>query len=129
MMKISRWSCNDFKDKSNSREDWYDIVDDWALIEASFFKQYGIRLRTVNDMPYDEFCSYLSGIMPDTPLGNMVQIRSEEDKNILKSFTKDQKMIRSQWRNKKAKNMNLKSADEAIEGFKQMFKKLAEGGA
>lgn len=128
MMKILRWSCNDFKEKSNSREDWYDIVDDWALIEASFFKQYGIRLRTVNDMPYDEFCSYLSGIMPDTPLGNMVQIRSEEDKNTLKSFTKDQKRIRSEWRNRKAKNMNPKSADEAIEGFKQMFKKLAEGG-
>lgn len=89
---------NDFKIKNN--QDYYDIIDDWPLIEASFFKQYGIRLRQINDMPWDEFCSYLSGIMPDTPLGNVVQIRSEEDKEILKNFTPEQKRIRSEWRNR-----------------------------
>lgn len=113
---------------SNNTEDYYDIVDDWRLIEASFFKQYGIRLRQVNDMPWDEFCSYLSGIMPDTPLGNVVQIRSEEDKEILKNFTPEQKKIRSDWRNRMAKNMDKKQAEDAIEMFKNMFKELAKGG-
>lgn len=118
---------NDFKIKNN--QDYYDIIDDWPLIEASFFKQYGIRLRQINDMPWDEFCSYLSGIMPDTPLGNVVQIRSEEDKEILKKFTPEQKRIRSEWRNRMAKNMDKKQAEDAIEMFKNMFRELAGGDA
>lgn len=118
---------NDFKIKNN--QDYYDIIDDWPLIEASFFKQYGIRLRQINDMPWDEFCSYLSGIMPDTPLGNVVQIRSEEDKEILKNFTPEQKRIRSEWRNRMAKNMDKKQAEDAIEMFKNMFRELAGGDA
>lgn len=116
---------NDFKIKNN--QDYYDVIDDWPLIEASFFKQYGIRLRQINDMPWDEFCSYLSGIMPDTPLGNIVQIRSEEDKDILKNFTPEQKKIRSEWRNRMAKNMDKKQAEYAIEMFKNMFRELAGG--
>lgn len=118
---------NDFKTRSND-EDWYDIEDDWPLIESSFFKQYGIRLRSVHDMPWDEFCSYLSGIMPDTPLGNIVQIRSETDKDRLKSFTTEQRRIRSEWMNRRAKKVSEEDAKNAIEGFKNMFKQLAKGG-
>lgn len=127
-MKKSRLWRNDFK-TSSSNDDFYDVNDDWALIEASFFKQYGIRLRQIDDMPWDEFCSYLAGIMPDTPLGNIVQIRSEEDKNIIKNFTFEQKRIRSEWRNRMAKNMDKKQADDAIKMFQNMFKELAGGGA
>lgn len=79
-------------------------------------------------MPWDEFCSYLAGIMPDTPLGNIIQIRSEEDKNVLKNFTPDQKRIRSEWRSRTAQNMDKKEAENAIEMFKNMFKELAAGG-
>lgn len=110
------------------REDWYDVIDDWPLVESSFLKQYGIRLRAVDDMPYDEFSSYLSGIMPDTPLGNIVQIRSEENKDILKQFSKEQRQIRTEWRNRQAKQMDQKTVEAAIEQFKNMFKSLAEGG-
>ena len=126
MISLSKKHKNDFVNSNN--DDYYDIVDDWRLIEASFFKQYGIRLRQINDMPWDEFCSYLSGIMPDTPLGNVVQIRSEDDKEILKNFTPEQKRIRSEWRNRMAKNMDKKQAEDAIEMFKNMFKELANGG-
>lgn len=126
MIFLSKKHKNDFVNSNN--DDYYDIVDDWRLIESSFFKQYGIRLRQVDDMPWDEFCSYLSGIMPDTPLGNIVQIRSEEDKEILKNFTPEQKRIRSEWRNRMAKNMDKKQVEDAIEMFKNMFKELANGG-
>lgn len=126
MMKWMSWR-NGFKTKEVS-DDWYDIEDDWPLIEASFFKQYGVRLRTIDDMPWNEFCSYLSGVMPDTPLGNVVQIRSETDKDVLKNFTKDQKKIRSDWINRKAKVIDKQSYDEVIEGFKKMFANLASGG-
>lgn len=78
-------------------ESYYDLIDDWDLIESSFLKQYGIRLRTEDDMSWQEFCSLLSGIMPDTPLGQIVSIRAEKDPKVIKEFNKDQKRIRSEW--------------------------------
>lgn len=78
-------------------ETYYDIWDDWELIEASFLSQYGIRLRTEDDMSWSEFCSLLSGIMPETPLGRIVGIRAEKDPKIIKEFTKEQKKIRNDW--------------------------------
>ena len=56
--------------------------------------QYGIRLRN-DDMTWSEFCTLLKGIMPETPLGQIVSIRSEEDKNMLKNFTKEQHKIKN----------------------------------
>ena len=74
-------------------------MDDFDLIEASFAMQYGIRLRN-DDMSWSEFCTLLTGIMPETPLGQIVSIRSEEDKEMLKNFTKEQHKIRNDWRNR-----------------------------
>ena len=50
------------KDK---QESWYDLLEDYDLIEASFAKQYGIRLRNEQDMTWSEFATLLSGLMPD----------------------------------------------------------------
>lgn len=80
-----------------SGETWYDLEYDWELIESSFLKQYGIRLRTEDDMSYGEFCSLLSGIMHDTPLGQVVSIRAEKDRKVISRFTEDQKRIRREW--------------------------------
>ncbi|MDO5402983.1 MAG: Gp15 family bacteriophage protein [Eubacteriales bacterium] len=88
-------------------ETYYDLYEDWDIIEASFLKQYNIRLRQDDDMSYQEFCSLLSGIMPDTPLGQIVSIRAEKDAKVIKNFTKEQKRIRTEWiirRNRKLKN-------------------------
>ncbi|MBD9303585.1 MAG: hypothetical protein EGS63_02150 [Lachnospira sp.] len=85
-------------------ETYYDIYDDWELIESSFLSQYGIRLRTEDDMSWAEFCSLLSGIMPETPLGRVVSIRAEKDTKVIKNFTREQRKIRNDWiirRNKK----------------------------
>lgn len=84
---------------ANSGADkYYDLFDDWELIEASFLKQYGIRLRQDDeDMSWAEFCSLLSGLMHDTPLGVIVGIRSEHDPKIIAKFTKEQKRIRQEW--------------------------------
>ncbi len=76
---------------------YYDIWDDWELIEASFLSQYGIRLRTDDNMSWSEFCSLMSGIMPETPLGRVVGIRAEKDPKVIKNFTKEQKRIRNDW--------------------------------
>lgn len=108
----------------NSGESFYDLFDDWELIESSFLKQYGIRLRSEDDMSWNEFCSLLSGIMPDTPLGQIVSIRAEKDPKRIKEFTKEQKRIRNDWlkrRNKaasKGKNADLLAMQESL---KYMF--------
>ena len=127
-MRSWRSQKNDFEEPNSYEDYYYDIEEDWTLIESSFFKQYGIRLRVVDDMPYSEFCSYLSGLMPDTPLGRIVQIRAEDDKEILKNFTDEQKRIRSEWRNKVTQNMPEQDAEQAVKAFEEMFRKLAKGG-
>lgn len=81
------------------------MYDDYDLIEASFADQYGIRLRREDDMPWSEFCTLLSGLLPDTPLGKIVSIRAEKDSKILNTFTKEQKKIRSDWQRKKMQKL------------------------
>ena len=111
-------------------ESFYDLFDDWDLIESSFLKQYGIRLRAENDMSYQEFCSLLSGIMPDTPLGQIVSIRAEKNKEVIKHFTPEQRRIHMEWRNRKYKggkkknsgnNMLLRLQGELKKAFSNQF--------
>ena len=101
----------------------YDLFEDWELIEASFLTQYGIRLRLVDDMSWNEFCTLLSGIMTKTPLGQIVSIRAEEDKDILNNFTEEQHKIRNEWRNRN--NTTIEMTDEEkeqkIKEFEQMM--------
>ena len=64
---MRKWK-NDFK-TNNETELWYDMEEDWSLIEASLAKQYGIRIRKeVDTMSYAELCNLISGLMSDTPL-------------------------------------------------------------
>lgn len=103
-MKSLRKARNDFNNKT---EYWYDLFDDWELIEASFAAQYNIRLINEENMSWPEFCALLSGIMPDTPLGQIVSIRSEKDPKIIKGFNKEQKKIRSDWQKRKSKQRKM----------------------
>ncbi len=95
----------DFAQSETSSNDWYDLYEDWDLIDASFAKQYGIRLRNEPEMSWSEFSTLLAGIMPETPLGQIVSIRSEDDKETLKHFTPDQHRIRNEWRSRQARGM------------------------
>ena len=42
--------------------------------------------------------------MPDTPLGQIVAIRSEDDPDIISNFTDAQKKIRNDWLNREMSN-------------------------
>lgn len=81
------------------------MYDDYELIEASFAKQYGIRLRQEEDMSWQEFCTLLLGLLPDTPLGRIVSIRAEKDPKVIKNFTKEQKKIRNDWQRNKMRKL------------------------
>ncbi len=93
----------DFAKRKIASDEWYDLYEDWDLIDASFAKQYGIRLRNEPDMSWGEFSTLLVGIMPETPLGQIVGIRSENDKEMLKNFSADQHRIRSEWRSRRSR--------------------------
>lgn len=77
-------------------------------------------------MSWSEFTTLLSGIMPKTPLGQVISIRSENDKDILKHFTKDQHRIRNEWRSRninKIGRMDKKEAERQIKMFQEACKK------
>jgi len=103
----------DFKKRSNSKEGFYDLREDWALIEASLAKQYGIRIRSQADMPWDEFCVLVSGLMADTPLGQVVSVRAEKDSKTIKQFNSDQKKIYLEW--KKRRMVSLQESEFNLE--------------
>jgi hypothetical protein len=85
--------------------------------------QYSIRLRAEPDMTWDEFCTLLAGIMPETPLGQIVQIRSENDQEKLKNFTPEQMKIRSDWRSRIASQTEWtdKEKAEAVQQAQSMI--------
>ncbi len=72
-------------------------------------------------MSWSEFCTLLSGIMPKTPLGQMVSIRSEEDSDMLKNFTPEQHKIRNEWRNRQVKTMSDEEKEETLRGLQEIF--------
>ena len=109
--------------KRKEENKWYDLFEDWELIEASFLTQYGIRLRFVDDMSWNEVCTLLSGIMTKTPLGQIVSIRAEEDKDILNNFTEEQHKIRNEWRNRNSpiNTMTDEEKEKQIKEFEKMM--------
>lgn len=120
---MRKWR-NDFQ---SNNESYYDLIDDFDLIESSFAQQYGIRLRNeIDTMKWGEFSSLLSGINGDTALGNIVRIRSEKDPKVIKNFSKNEKEIRSRWVNKNAKEVSQENYKQAMENFKNMFKAMAK---
>lgn len=109
-----------------SSDPYYDLLDDFDLVVASFQTQYGIRLsKELKEMKWNEFCMLLSGLQPETPLGRIVSIRAEDDKEILQHFSKEQRRIRSEWRNKQAKMISVNERDAFLEQMKQAFIKMA----
>ena len=121
---MRKWR-NDFKNQSKS-ENWYDIEDDWELIASSLKTQYGYSIRKeINSMSWAELSSDISGLMGETPLGNIVQIRSEDDKERLKNFTQEQKNIRWKYRMKMAENVDPKEFKKVITDLQKAFKEMA----
>lgn len=79
-------------------------------------------------MSWGEFASLLAGISPETPLGRIVSIRAEDDKDMLKSFTPDQRRIRNEWRSREAKRLNA-DARTLVRQFQEMCRQaFSQGG-
>lgn len=113
-----------------SPDPYYDLFEDWDLIVSSFLTQYGLRIRTkeFESVTWDEFRSLLAGIAPETPLGRVVAIRSETDKNVIKHFTRDQKRIYDAWRYRKAAAMTPETYEQEMQHLERMMAAMCGGG-
>lgn len=96
---------------------------------SSFRKEYGISGRELGEITWREFKALLGGLGGNTALGRMVAIRSEEDKECLKHFTKEEHKIRNQYRNKIAKKVSEQDMSQFLEVMKNAFIGLAGGQA
>lgn len=94
-------------------------MDDYDLIEASFLSQYGIRLKTT-ELQFDEFLNLTSCLMPESPLGQIVAIRSETDAEVISNFTDAQKNIHNDW----AQRDVLKDEQKYRESMDRLFSML-----
>lgn len=108
---------------------YYDLVEDFDLVLASIQEQYGIRLASdLQNMKGPELVALIKGIGPKTPLGRIVAIRAESDKEVLKHFTKEERRIRQKWKQRQAKDVNQEEMNQILEGLKQGFIQMAGGG-
>lgn len=88
------------------------MFEDWELIEASFAMQYQGKNLYDDEMDWKEFSTLLAGITKETPLGQMIAIRSEENRDVIKNFTEKQKEIRNEWRERMQNNRMMWMSDE-----------------
>lgn len=118
------------RETKKSSDPYYDLIDDFDLIVSSFQSEYGIRLSRElgNGMKWAEFRSMLVGMSPDSALGRIIAIRSEDDGEVLKHFTPEQKKIRNEWRRKKAQKISKEEMEDVLEEFKNAFIRMAGKG-
>ena len=112
-----------------SSDPYCDLLEDFDLIVSSFLQQYGIRILS-NDfkqMKWKEFRALLTGISPDTPLGRIVSIRAETDKEQIDNFSQSQRKIWSDWRNRHARNVNREDAERFYADIAMAFRNMAGG--
>lgn len=82
---------------------WFNIDEDWDLIITSIAQQYNILIDEMDEdncISFKTFLRLITGLKPDTSLGYIVSIRSEEDIEIRKKFTKEEKLIWIEWQKK-----------------------------
>lgn len=101
---------------------WYDLFEDWDLIASSLKTQYGYSIRQeIDKLSWGELCSDIAGLNGDTPLGNIIRIRSEKNPENLKNFTTEERRIRSEWLRKSVCHVSQENYEQAMNGIKNMF--------
>ena len=77
-------------------------------------------------MPWSEFINLVTGLLPETPLGTIIKIRSEDDPKALKQFSKDQLEIRNKWRDRQALQQlnNPEVLKQSMDNLSKMLKSM-----
>lgn len=125
---MRKWR-NDFKTSRNS-EMWYDLFEDWDLIASSLKTQYGYSIRQeIDKLSWGELCSDIAGLNGDTPLGNIIRIRSEKDPEVIKKFSQAEREIYNKWNNKQAVAMSEQDYEQAMKNIEKVFLAIGKGGS
>ena len=66
--------------------------------------------------------------MPETPLGQVVSIRAEEDPEIIKCFNDEQRRIRDEWRSRQSSGMSESDYNAAMAQFSAFFRSMVQRG-
>jgi hypothetical protein len=107
------------KAQTTNSEVWYDLDFDADLITQSVAKQYKLLPSEQENIHYAEWLLLVSGIMGDTPLGQIVIIRKEKDPERIKCFTPYERRIHNEWRSFLAKTKL--ASGEKPEDYAKMF--------
>lgn len=78
-------------------------------------------------MSWMEFKDLLAGLGPETALGRVVSIRSENDKEVLRNFNPEMRRIRSEWARKIARHKSESETVDFLESMKRAFISMAGG--
>lgn len=77
-------------------------------------------------MPFQEFITLVSGLLPETPLGRIIAIRAETDKKTIKAFTADQRKVHNDWKRKSAEIQlqNPEQLDKQMDDLAKMIETM-----
>lgn len=112
----------DFRKPKQQIEFWYDMEKDAVLIEQSIAKQYGIIPSEQEELKYSDWAKLVSGLMEDTPLGRIVSIRSETDREVIKKFTSEQKKVYNDWQ--RFRSRKIMRDPEFFRSYEEQMKAL-----
>ncbi|MEE0060948.1 MAG: Gp15 family bacteriophage protein [Acutalibacteraceae bacterium] len=106
------------------------MIEDFDVIVSSFRSEYGVAVYSdeFKKMKWNEFESLLSGLNIDSPLGRLVQIRTETDSKVIKNFSSHQRRIYNEWQMRRLRNSSPQANENAIEQMRQAFVQMALGG-
>ena len=94
------------------------------MLLQSVAAQYGVLPATQWELPWPEWITLVAGLMDTTPLGRLVEVRTERDPAILRRMTPWQKRERAKWRRFLA-GRRLRRADETRREQRTMQTALA----
>ena len=101
---------------------------DSILIEQSIAKQYHVLPSAEDELHYTDWAKMVSGLMDDTPLGRIVGIRRETDRDVLKHYTKEQRQVRSDWAAFRASKIVKTDDVKRMAQLEQMIAGMFGGG-
>lgn len=116
----------DFKKQRIQSESWYDPEYDRKLVEQSIAKQYHILPSEQGELSYSDWALLVSGIMEDTPLGQVVLIRKENNREHIKKFSSYERKIYNEWRSfiAERKREDKDTSEKVILNFENTFRAM-----
>lgn len=91
-------------------------------------QQYGVRLtRDAAEMSWDEYRDLLAGLSHDTPLGRVVAVRMETNRDRIANFSADERRIHSEYQRKRAAVRSESDIQRFYESMKGIFAGMAGG--